>query len=78
MSGYTRDEIVLAPPTISLTDVVNALRKTHVHAAAQNMHRLDEGLLHRRDLPTMLTHVGVSHVILGQLNASTSTRPMRP
>ena len=65
VSGHTRDEIVLAPPTISLAHVVSALKKTHVRAAAQNMHWLDEGPYTGETSPTMLTHVGVSHVILG-------------
>ena len=65
VAGHTRDEIVLAPPTISLAHVVNALKKSHVSAAAQNMHWLDEGPYTGETSPTMLTHIGVSHVILG-------------
>jgi len=65
VSGHTRDEIVLAPPTISLAHVVNALKKSTIYAAAQNMHWLDEGPYTGETSPTMLTHIGVSHVILG-------------
>jgi triosephosphate isomerase len=65
VANHTRDEIVLAPPTISLARVVDKLRHSTVYAAAQNMHWLDEGPYTGETSPTMLTHVGVSHVILG-------------
>jgi triosephosphate isomerase len=65
VSGHTRDEIVLAPPTISLAHMIYGLKKSSVRAAAQNMHWLDEGPYTGETSPTMLTHIGCSHVILG-------------
>ncbi len=65
VSGHNRDEIVLAPPTISLAHMIYGLKKSNVYAAAQNMHWLDEGPYTGETSPTMLTHIGCSHVILG-------------
>jgi len=65
VANHTRDEIVLAPPTVSLAHVVHTLKQTNVFAAAQNMHWLDEGPYTGETSPTMLTHIGVTHVILG-------------
>jgi triosephosphate isomerase len=45
--------------------MIYGLKKSSVRAAAQNMHWLDEGPYTGETSPTMLTHIGCSHVILG-------------
>ena len=65
ISNHDRDEIVLCPPAVSLTVLVGELSGTGIAVGAQNMHFAEEGAYTGETSATMLTSIGVTHVILG-------------
>ena len=58
-------EIVIFPTATSLAAVIDAVRRTRIHAGAQTMHWLNEGPYTGQTSPTMLTSIGATHVLLG-------------
>ena len=65
VKNNTVTEIVLCPPMTSLPALVDAGRGKSVFIGAQNMHWLNEGAYTGETSPTMLTAIGVSHVLIG-------------
>lgn len=63
--GHTRDEVVICPPFISLSIVLDALSGSGMAVGAQNMHFAEEGAYTGEISAGMLTSIGVTHVILG-------------
>jgi len=63
--GHTRDEIVICPPFISLSIVLDALSGSGIFVGAQNMHYAEEGAFTGEISAPMLTSIGVTHVIIG-------------
>jgi triosephosphate isomerase len=61
----TTTEIVLCPAMTSLPALVDTARSKPVFVGAQNMHWKDEGAYTGETSPTMLTAIGVSHVLIG-------------
>lgn len=61
----TRSDIVLCPPSISLSVVADALAGSNVAAGAQNMHYAEEGAFTGETSPAMLIAVGATYVIVG-------------
>ncbi len=65
VSDQMEAEIVLCPPTVDLSFVVDATRGSVVHVGAQTMHFAEEGAYTGETSASMLTAIGVTHVILG-------------
>jgi triosephosphate isomerase len=65
LAGHERDEIVICPPSISLSIVLDTLAGTGLAVGAQNMHFAEEGAYTGEISAPMLTSIGVTHVILG-------------
>lgn len=65
VKDHTRDEIVLYPPALSLTTVVEAARGSHVLIGGQTMHWLNEGAYTGQISPSMLQSTGATDVLLG-------------
>jgi len=63
--GHTRDEVVICPPAISLSIVLDALSGSGIGVGAQNMHFAEEGAYTGEISAPMLTSIGVTHVIIG-------------
>jgi triosephosphate isomerase len=63
--GLTQNEIVICPPAIDLTPVVEGVKGSHVAVGAQNMHYDDAGAFTGEISAPMLLALGVTHVILG-------------
>ena len=59
-----KHEIVLCPATTSLPAAVEST-KANIAIGAQNMHWLNEGAYTGETSPTMLTALGVTHVLIG-------------
>ena len=62
---HSRDEIVICPPAISLSIVLDQLSGSGIAVGAQNMHFADEGAYTGEISAPMLTAIGVTHVIIG-------------
>lgn len=60
-----RSDIVVCPPTISLSLVADALVGSNVAAGAQNMHYAEEGAFTGETSAAMLIAVGATYAILG-------------
>jgi triosephosphate isomerase len=58
-------DVLVAPPFTALSAVVDAAKGSPVAVAAQNMYFEKEGAFTGEVSPTMLTDLGVTHVILG-------------
>jgi triosephosphate isomerase (TIM) len=58
-------EIVLLPSTTSLPAMVDTARGKTVFIGSQTMHWLEEGAYTGETSPTMLTALGVTHVLVG-------------
>jgi triosephosphate isomerase len=65
IKSNTAAEIVLCPSMTSLPALVDAARGKSVHIGAQNMHWLNDGAYTGETSPTMLTAIGVTHVLIG-------------
>ncbi|HEY0307597.1 MAG TPA: triose-phosphate isomerase [Acidobacteriaceae bacterium] len=65
VASNKRDEIVLAPPTIWLTQLHAALKGSNVSASAQTMDFHKEGAFTGETSPLMLKNIGVDYVIIG-------------
>ena len=65
IKNNTAAEIVLCPSMTSLPALVDAARGKSVHIGAQNMHWLNDGAYTGETSPTMLTAIGVTHVLIG-------------
>ncbi len=63
--GNTRDEVVICPPAISLSIVLDTLSGSGIAVGAQNMHFAQEGAYTGEISAPMLTSIGVTHVIIG-------------
>jgi triosephosphate isomerase (TIM) len=61
----TAAEILICPAMTSLPALVDAARSKPVAIGAQNMHWLNEGPYTGETSPTMLTAIGVTHVLIG-------------
>jgi triosephosphate isomerase (TIM) len=61
----TRHDVVLCPPYLALSEVVERSRGSAVRVAAQNMHEEDSGAFTGEVSAPMLGEVGVDAVILG-------------
>lgn len=57
--------IVLCPPAVDLTCVLEAASGSRIHVGAQNMHFAAEGAYTGEISAVMLNAIGVTHVILG-------------
>ena len=60
-----RSEIVICPPFVDLTFVLQSVEGSRVRVAAQNMHFAEEGAYTGEVSASMLKALGVTHVILG-------------
>jgi len=58
-------EIILAPSSIALIDIVSATEKSRIKLAAQNMHSQDKGAFTGGISAQMIKEAGVSSVIIG-------------
>jgi triosephosphate isomerase len=65
IKNNTAAEIVLCPSMTSLPALVDDGRGKSVHIGAQNMHWLNDGAYTGETSPTMLTAIGVTHVLIG-------------
>ncbi|HTD96488.1 MAG TPA: triose-phosphate isomerase [Edaphobacter sp.] len=65
VANQSKAEIVLCPSMTCLPTSVAATQGTHVHIGAQTMHWLDSGAYTGETSPTMLTAIGVTHVLVG-------------
>jgi triosephosphate isomerase len=65
VASNSRDEIVLAPPTIWLAQLHAALKGSNVFASAQTMDSHKEGAYTGETSPAMLVNLGVKYVIIG-------------
>jgi triosephosphate isomerase len=65
VARHTRDEIVLCPPFVSISAVVEATRSSNVTVGGQNMFWEKEGAYTGEVSAQMLHAVGCSHVIIG-------------
>jgi len=65
VKNNTVAELVLCPTMTSLPALVDAARGKTIFIGAQNMHWLPEGAYTGETSPTMLTAIGVSHVLIG-------------
>jgi triosephosphate isomerase (TIM) len=65
VAANTKDEIVLAPPTLWLAQLTAALKGSNVFASAQTMDWHTDGAYTGETSPTQLVSLGVKHVILG-------------
>lgn len=65
MRGQNKSEVVLCPATPDLTFVVKGVEGSSIRVGAQNMHFAEEGAYTGENSATMLTALGVTHVILG-------------
>jgi len=65
IKNNTAVEIVLCPSMTSLPALVDAARGKSVSIGAQTMHWLNEGAYTGETSPTMLTAIGVTHVLIG-------------
>ena len=65
IKNNTAAEIVLCPSMTSLPALVDAARGKSVHIGAQTMHWLNDGAYTGETSPTMLTAIGVTHVLIG-------------
>lgn len=58
-------EILVCPPSISLTTAADSLKKTEIKWGAQNVHFEDNGAFTGEISPQMLTEIGCDYVIAG-------------
>jgi triosephosphate isomerase (TIM) len=65
VKNNTASEIVLCPPMTSLPALVDAARGKSVFVGAQTMDWHNEGAYTGETSPTMLTAIGVTHVLIG-------------
>ena len=65
IKNNTAAEIVLCPSMTSLPALVDAARGKSVYIGAQTMHWLNDGAYTGETSPTMLTAIGVTHVLIG-------------
>ena len=65
VEGHDADEILLFPSETSLHTVLKRIEGTNVHAGAQAMHWAKEGAFTGQTSATMLTAIGVTHILLG-------------
>jgi triosephosphate isomerase (TIM) len=65
LAEQLRDEIVICPPAVSLSIVLDTLSGSGIAVGAQNMHFAEEGAFTGEISAPMLTSIGVTHVILG-------------
>ena len=64
-ADHLRDEIVVCPPAVSLSIVLDTLSGSGISVGAQNMHFAEEGAFTGEISAPMLTSIGVTHVIIG-------------
>jgi len=65
VKNQTAAEIVLCPSMTSLPALVDSARGKSVFIGSQNMHWHNEGAYTGETSPTMLTAIGVTHVLIG-------------
>jgi triosephosphate isomerase len=65
IANHTHAEVLLCPAMPCLPAVVDACRSLPAFIGAQNMHWRDEGAFTGETSPTMLTALGVTHVLIG-------------
>jgi len=58
-------EAIVCAPFVHLTSLVEHAKGSHVHIAAQTMHYEESGAFTGEVSPSMLTDIGVTHVIIG-------------
>lgn len=58
-------EAVICPPAVYLATLADLTKDTDLHVSAQTMHESAEGAFTGEVGPTMLTSIGVKHVVLG-------------
>ena len=61
----TEGEIVICPPFVDLSTALHSVKGSDVLVGAQNMHFAEEGAYTGETSASMLSALGVSHVILG-------------
>ena len=65
VAGHDRDEIVVCPNYLAIDVAVHAAKGTNVAIGAQDLHWEKEGAFTGEICTSMLTAVGVTHVIIG-------------
>jgi triosephosphate isomerase len=65
VAKYSHAEIVLSSSPTLLPTVVDAVKGSSVHIAAQDMHWLDQGAYTGETSPVQLKALGVTHVLIG-------------
>ncbi len=65
VQNNTSAEIVICPAMTSLAPLADAARGSSIAVGAQTMHWLDSGAYTGETSPTMLTAMGVTHVLIG-------------
>jgi triosephosphate isomerase len=65
VKDQTKEDIVICPPSVDLSAVVQGVKDSQVLVGAQNMHFEDDGAFTGEISPPMLVALGVTHVILG-------------
>ena len=64
VQGHTRDEIVICPPFLCVSTVVEAARGTNIEVGAQNLHQKGEGAFTGEVSGPMIAACGCTHVII--------------
>lgn len=65
LSPTSEVEVWVAPPTVSLSEVVSALENTAIAVGAQNVHWADAGAFTGETSPLFLTSMGVRFALVG-------------
>ncbi len=65
VKDVTETEIVVCPPFVSISPVVNALQDSNISVGAQNCHWEDKGAFTGEIAPPMLAAAGCTYVIIG-------------
>ena len=61
----TQSEIVICPPSVDLTFTLKSVEGSRIQVGAQNMHFAEEGAYTGEISDSMLTALGVTHVLIG-------------
>jgi triosephosphate isomerase len=65
VADHPRDEIVVCPPFLDLTEAIEAADGSNVSIGAQNVHWKEEGAFTGETSAQQLLGIGVTHVIVG-------------
>jgi triosephosphate isomerase len=65
LPSEVKAQIIIAPPFVNLMSAVQEVGESNIAVAAQNMHQAENGAFTGEISASMLTNIGVGHVILG-------------